>query len=674
MPIRSTARLTVRSTFKFLLISLIVSMTALAPISHRGSLQVSVAQQNATGLKLGADFHPTHAQLETLNQRLPRTSEEKIFFHWTKPDIGLRWIQQGFIDSGEVEFYNTPTGDRQAYGPGIYMASNPTSSEGFGEFCVVFKMAPGTLVYSPEIAKEIFGRDLTTDEMTYLGKQIPFIRDLNGGDWHLTNSATNLTRVEYAGPYGGDAHMFRGSDQRTMLAAIAKAKTYGDTGYLESFFHLMHYMDGISLQRAIRVAPSNPWSQFEPALFENFRAMNDDVLTSKAQTTEAATWGPNEQNRDKWVDTQLKVTLPGLINRLYKSQGANFRGHGIRAGGTSDGHTFVATPQDLQQLLKNPYLKVEYRPDSTRQGFLVSYNYPSIQNLKNLKPLVSADVYETLSRYSIRQIEADRALEVRLNQTLIADLLRNLLNDLHGKQIDAADFLQRYISIHPFSDGNGRSGRLFLQKHLNLVGKSLPPFYISDLDLLVSKPTLAKIIEDSDKAYLSLQKAMLGEFIASGFGKKRMPDYFKLKQFQQLLTSLSVFGFNADDRVEPRFDQDVFERRFNELFSQTKGTAWSLVPDESLKSTLEFARKNGATSYIRALGQKTANAIRHLKPSPNVAAENLFLKNMMLYGAGLKELPSLKRAYMQKITQIVRKLDYTKPEHFDVRAASTRKT
>ncbi|RYZ76121.1 MAG: hypothetical protein EOP05_05955, partial [Proteobacteria bacterium] len=231
---------------------------------------------------------------------------------------------------------------------------------------------------------------------------------------------------------------------------------------------------------------------------------------------------------------------------------------------------------------------------------------------------------------------------------------------------DPADFINRYISIHPFSDGNGRSGRLFLQEHMNLAGQSLPPFYISDLDLLVSKETLAKVIADSDKAYLALQKAMLGELIASNFGKKRLPDYFKLKQFQELITSLAAFGFKTTDRIDPRFDDYILKRRFHEMFAEMKGPAWSLTADPNLPAALEFARKSKATNYLKYVGEKTALLIANLKNSSDLESANAYLKNMMLYATPLKEYPSLKKAYALKIKKIVRKLDFNQESHFEI--------
>ncbi|RYZ69918.1 MAG: Fic family protein, partial [Proteobacteria bacterium] len=446
-------------------------LTALSPLLFAATLSLSAVliqpesarAQAAIAPQLGQDFHVTHEKIEELKRSLPKTTEAKIFYHWTSPEVGMRWMMQGHINQGEVDFYNTPTGKLQSYGAGIYMATSKTSSEGFGDFCVVFKMEPGTLVYNDEVATKVFGRRLNNDEMTELGKSVPFIRDLNS-DWHITHNSANLSHVEYGGVYGADAKIFKATDQLSLLKAIRAAKPFGDSAnYLESFFHLMHYMDGISLQRAIRVAPENPWSQFEPHLFENFKKLNEAALTPAPNARRSYYWGADGQDQEAWADAQVVKEVPAILNGLYETHNAAYRGHGIRAGGTNAGATFLGSPQELAALLANPYLSVQHKPDPSGHGFLISYEYPSIHDYKRLKPLLSADVYEWLESFSPATLAHDKALESRLNQRIIEDLLRNLFREIHGKPIDPADFLQKFVSIHPFSDGNGRTSRLYLQ-------------------------------------------------------------------------------------------------------------------------------------------------------------------------------------------------------------------
>ncbi|RYY98621.1 MAG: hypothetical protein EOO24_18280, partial [Comamonadaceae bacterium] len=60
-------------------------------------------------------------------QEIERVGVKKIsqgdrFYHWTTPENQARWVSQGFVDKGEVAFLATPSGDRQAYGPGFYVS------------------------------------------------------------------------------------------------------------------------------------------------------------------------------------------------------------------------------------------------------------------------------------------------------------------------------------------------------------------------------------------------------------------------------------------------------------------------------------------------------------------------------------------------------------------------
>ncbi|RYZ75837.1 MAG: Fic family protein, partial [Proteobacteria bacterium] len=336
-------------------------------------------------------------------------------------------------------------------------------------------------------------------------------------------------------------------------------------------------------------------------------------------------WGADGQDQEAWADAQVVKEVPAILNGLYETHNAAYRGHGIRAGGTNAGATFLGSPQELAALLANPYLSVQHKPDPSGQGFLISYEYPSIHDYKRLKPLLSADVYEWIESFSPATLAHDKALESRLNQRIIEDLLRNLFRELHGKPIDAADFLQKFVSIHPFSDGNGRTSRLYLQKALVGAGQSLPPFYLSDLDLLVSKNNLTKLIESSSKAYLNLQKAMLGELIATNFGHNRAANYFHLKQFNSLTASLAPFGFGEDDVVKAQFDNDILHRRFHELFAQMKGPAWSMIADDTLPAAIELAQKYQLQPYLEFMSEKLQKQISDLKPGPGLKESNEFL-------------------------------------------------
>jgi hypothetical protein len=76
--------------------------------------------------------------IETLPKDFP-------MFHWTTEENQKRWLAQGGkIDAGEIGFLSTPSGEKQAYGPGWYVSENPLDSKSFGVKAVRARM-PGDI-------------------------------------------------------------------------------------------------------------------------------------------------------------------------------------------------------------------------------------------------------------------------------------------------------------------------------------------------------------------------------------------------------------------------------------------------------------------------------------------------------------------------------------------------
>ncbi len=147
-------------------------------------------------IDLGGGVVITHEQLKKIESMLEKTTADRHFTHWTNKATGMRWIQQSYINSGEVNFYNRPTGDRQVYGPGIYLAETPTSSKNFGEVPVSFKVTKGTPIYDEAIVKKVIGKSLTAEQASKLGEHIPLIRHATS-DWYVVNHSMHTDELVY---------------------------------------------------------------------------------------------------------------------------------------------------------------------------------------------------------------------------------------------------------------------------------------------------------------------------------------------------------------------------------------------------------------------------------------------------------------------------------------------
>lgn len=83
---------------------------------------------------------------------------------------------------------------------------------------------------------------------------------------------------------------------------------------------------------------------------------------------------------------------------------------------------------------------------------------------------------------------------------LIDDLTANYNNKKNVLLYDIIDFHAKYEKIHPFYDGNGRTGRLIMFKEC--LKNNIVPFYIKDDQKLFYYRGLKEWQKGGDKAYL----------------------------------------------------------------------------------------------------------------------------------------------------------------------------
>ncbi|MDO8621029.1 MAG: Fic family protein [Candidatus Levybacteria bacterium] len=114
-----------------------------------------------------------------------------------------------------------------------------------------------------------------------------------------------------------------------------------------------------------------------------------------------------------------------------------------------------------------------------------------------------------------------RSIEVRISGSNIIlpdpikvpELMEGFFKWLHSKNIDhpakiAADAHFKLVSVHPFSDGNGRTARLLL--NLLLMQKGYPPALVrkEDRDLYINSIEKAQLSGDFDDYYIVIYRAI----------------------------------------------------------------------------------------------------------------------------------------------------------------------
>lgn len=489
----------------------------------------------------------TPEQLRQLQIRLPKTQKDRFFFHWTNKATGMRWVKQGNINSGEVNFYNIATGDRQVHGPGIYLAESPTSSKGFGEIPVTFKVDKGTPLYDEKIITEILGQPITKTQASKLGEHIPLLRQATD-DWYVINHAQHTKEIGYGRKLSPEAKVYvRRSDQWTQFNFKADFKELVDQGhadakYLKNILDASEYMDGISFARAMKVSPSAPWNEFEPHNFENYqRALGE--FSDKFEKYTSGSMGTPEQIL---LDVHNTFTNDKHVTNIKDS----FRIEGIRGGGDEAHKSFLATAEQLKVLKENPYLEVV--SEAQGKNHLVYYFYPDALHYKKLKDRISPALYAKLEAQNAADLMNNHALRNSLNKELISELVTDFLARLRSGKASFKDL----ISIHPFENMNGRTVRMFQE----IFANGSNHFILGDIDLLLPLEQQKLYWQRSAEAHNKLQVDLIDEFLMART-ENRMPDYLKTDALKDYVNNAFPTKMNIDLN-NPQTLEDIRLRRW----------------------------------------------------------------------------------------------------------------
>jgi len=538
-------------------------------------------------------------EISKIRDALPKLEEDKIFYHWTQPNTGIRWIGQGKLDAGELDFLNRPTGDRQVYGPGLYLAESPTSSSNFGDMPTVFKIKKGTPIYDDGIVTQILGRRLNSIEKSALGTYIPFVRHATD-DWYLTNHVENVQEIVYAGVY--DVHfkinqLKKTADFFPILWDGVRQRSLGL--YAESFIQLSYYQDGVAFVANVMEDSSNPWRFFEPDNFEKHRQAFSEIIANSQSDhfkdmglQSKGNFGHANLDAKEWAKTQIEEVLPNINKKVSGNSNAAIRLEGIRAGGPEAGGQFIATNTQLGNMLANPYIEVEYvRRDAN--SFFVNYFYPDAFHYKKLKGKISDALYTKLSKADHNQLIANTALRQKYNRQIIEELLEDLFQKYHGTNVnilenkETVQFMQDMISIHPFADFNGRTVRLYFQAANLQAGNPAIFYFINDFDLTTSSELYRVMLKQSSELHQKFRIDMLEEYLMARSTGKNM-DPLKLEGFKNLDQSFSIFGIDKDYNFSAH-DRELLNRRnFVSLLDENVGTNWQYLDLEGLPKAVAF--------------------------------------------------------------------------------------
>jgi hypothetical protein len=522
----------------------------------------------AQGLDLGGGLYVSQEQLETLRRELPRTQEDRTFYHWTSRTNAMRWVTQKYINSGEMAFLNRPSTVLQVYGPGFYIAENPMSSRDFGEAPVSLIVKKGTQIYDAGVVSRVLKTQLSNEKAAILADTLQLLRPAKN-DWYVLNNSAHTQDIFYAAFSDPKARTYvsevRNGDPFKVAGDFRELIQSGDQDarYLRDILFASEYMDGISFARAMKVNPGAPWQEFEPEGFESYKNAIESLSHRVEEIRKAGT--------EKTGDALFEV-----INKLngdkFRDVKEAYRTEGIRAGGDEPGQTFKVTKDQLKALEDNPYLEVV----SMKQGdeYLVHYFYPDAFHFKKLKGRISDELYQWLSQLSPDEIMKNNELRQSLNKQIIDELLSDFLVRKKKNEATWSDL----VSIHPFVDKNGRTVRL-LQK---IYEPEYHHSFIGDFDLLEAKDKQYILLDSSSSAHRNLQADLIDEFLRAKT-QKRAPDYLKTGALEKYVNDAFPYPVKIDLSSATQLEQ-IRKRQWVELTEGTK--------DAGMAELENFLKKN----------------------------------------------------------------------------------
>ena len=581
---------------------------------------------------LGEGVSVTDAQINELKAKLPKTTEEKVFTHWTSLSNALRWSFSGGIDEGEIDFLNTPTGERQMFGPGFYTAVSETSSSSFGTTRVEVVVPAGHYELDRKILFDTLGVALTNNQLSKLGRIFPILRPISntneGKDWHVFNHPDLVKNVSinFDGNTGINKELL---EKNSLYYYIWKSTQFSSEAQtLESLMLLSKFQDGLSYMRSLTyfgdLAANNyetPWHQFEMENFEkarlvyqkiiarslklNFESFNTDgtivshidIGKPNMGIVSRGKFGDEKLSKEEWIKHQKENILLQFHRDFTGNQNMQYldslRSEGIRAGGTDAGK-FIGTLSDVTTLKQNPYLEVEATLSPRGDGYLINYYYPDVAHYKKIKGRISDELYQELEGFNYEKDLSGTDNSPRrksLNKRIIDELLTDLFDRYHGQDASlfngkGIDLYRELISIHPRPDQNGREARAFLFAISSQLNEDDYIHMISDFDILKSKTFYKRMLKNSREPYEKLKIALVKETITSA-RERRSPNYSKMPEILGLLNGLSDLGDWSIEYLDEDSAELIRNRKFYQFFSKHLSEDWKYTDVEAVISSLK---------------------------------------------------------------------------------------
>ncbi|OFZ56599.1 MAG: hypothetical protein A2428_10840 [Bdellovibrionales bacterium RIFOXYC1_FULL_54_43] len=292
-------------------------------------------------------------------------------------------------------------------------------------------------------------------------------------------------------------------------------------------------------------------NDFARNFYESFEFIDWNDIVDSMEKGDPAPWTRYDQTGmapllDRWRKAKQPVggTDPdsevlGSYRALSGNPNGTYRDAPIIAGGDFEVNGkkyYRITESQLETLKKDLFLSVEWVDDpNPPQGaptktYLARHEYPSARTYKKFEQLLSADLLKKLKQaHASGQLANEASIEFK---NLTQAVLKELILYSEKENVSPLFRYQLQISIHPFSDYNGRSLRAKYFKDANqpLVMKNW------DLDLFLNYEEFAS---ESAAGRLQYQALFKGLFDAEKASPDAPPKFYDVKEPYMMVSGVS---------------------------------------------------------------------------------------------------------------------------------------
>jgi len=365
-------------------------------------------------------------------------------------------------------------------------------------------------------------------------------------------------------------------------------------GYLTSLNLLPHYFDGISFLRAITVAPDDPWSQFEPQKFGNYKDtiegwLRESLEGKKSGLTNSGRFGDGSSNAAAWADKMTDDVLMKIYTK-FCGHAMNIRDESVRAGGDEPGENFQCTPGQAAVMQSSPYLETYVTQKDT--SYTCHYFYPDAAHMSKIVAagyLKSPPPPATPDLATLSTTSAEGEPFKTGTKALLRQLIRNVFFRIYNQPLSypgaGLDVMLDLVGIHPATDCNGRSTRGIGILAMLEAGQEPVAAFLGDFDLVSTKAQYGAFLTRATEQYKLARHAWFVKTLNVVFSENRkvtskdlFQDTPETKALAQSLDAylVGVKGITLPPAgVDPNtFWGQVASRKWIDIMATLGGTTW----------------------------------------------------------------------------------------------------